>query len=118
MKNLGNTRRTGVTRRALLALSLSTIGMAVAACGGATDTAPKAALPATTLDWWNETDMDNLIEDAIKADWAQKFPQITLQPTKVPYGDYTKKILTVVVSGSAPDVTYTHQDWIGTFAQK
>src|SRR5881396_2304733 len=114
----GMTSSTGTTRRALLALSLTTAGAVAAACGAggaSTGTAQKPTLAPTTLDWWNETDMDQNIEDAIKADWAQKFPQITLQPTKVPYGDYTKKILTVVVSGSAPDVTYTHQDWIATF---
>ena len=117
----GPTRQSSVTRRALLALALSTAGVAAAACGAGgstTGTAPKPALQPTTLDWWNEIDMDQQIEDAIKADWSQKFPQISLQPTKVPYGDYTKKILTVVVSGSAPDVTYTHQDWAATFAQK
>ncbi|HVG96190.1 MAG TPA: extracellular solute-binding protein, partial [Chloroflexota bacterium] len=83
-----------------------------AAATGQAEAAP------VTLDWWNETDMDQPAEEAIKADWAQRFPRITLQPTKVPYGDYTKKILTVLVADTAPDVTYTHQDWTATFAQK
>src|SRR4051812_2201525 len=107
----------GATRRAALALPL--LGAAAAACGaGEASTTGQAAAPPVTLDWWNETDMDQPAEEAIKADWGQRFPRITLQPTKVPYGDYTKKILTVLVADTAPDVTYTHQDWTATFAQK
>ena len=115
--NVGAVWRGAATRRSWPALPL--LGVAAAACGGGGSSATGQAEAApVTLDWWNETDMDQPAEEAIKADWAQRFPRITLQPTKVPYGDYTKKILTVLVADTAPDVTYTHQDWTATFAQK
>ena len=51
-------------------------------------------------------------------DWPQRAPSFTLQPTKVPYNELTKKILVSPGGREAPDVTYTHQDWIATFAQR
>ena len=57
-------------------------------------------------------------ESEIMRDWPQRSPNVTLQPTKVPYNELTKKILVSLAAGDAPDVTYTHQDWIATFAQR
>ena len=57
-------------------------------------------------------------EAEIMRNWPQRSPSITLQPTKIPYNELTKKILVSLEAGDAPDVTYTHQDWIATFAQR
>jgi len=110
-------RAPGVARRSVLGAALTgVVGAACGAPGESSGVAPGAA--PVTLWWWNEQDMLPETEGEILRDFPQRYPHITLQPTKVIYTDLTKKLLAGLAAGDSPDVTYTHGDWIATFAQR
>jgi multiple sugar transport system substrate-binding protein len=61
--------------------------------------------PQETEAWWKD----------IYAQWAEGYPNITIQEEQVPYGDLNTKMQTYVAAGDAPDIMMGKGDFVQAY---
>lgn len=106
-------------------MSVGLIGAMLAGCGGNNGTtgtsssSPGSKDEKVTLTFWRNSgnDAENSAYDKLVASFNEKYPNIKVKMTPVPYADYDTKLRTSIASGSPPDIMAIDAPNMASFAQ-
>src|SRR5215210_475397 len=111
-----------ITRRTVLgAIGLGAASVVLAACGSASSpTAPPAATPAAgggaktpvTIAVWEFPDRP--WQATAAADYQKAHPEVELKIDKMVYGEYDKKQLALLATGTLQDIVFSGVKWFPT----
>ncbi|CAH1216948.1 hypothetical protein PAECIP111891_04516 [Paenibacillus allorhizoplanae] len=82
-----------------------------------TDTAVKKEEKVKLTFWRNSgNDTENAAYDKLVASFMQKYPNISVEMTPIPYSDYDTKLRVSIASGSPPDIMALDAPTVGSYA--
>jgi fructooligosaccharide transport system substrate-binding protein len=82
-----------------------------------TDTAGKKEEKVKLTFWRNSgNDTENAAYDKLVASFMQKYPNISVEMTPIPYSDYDTKLRVSIASGSPPDIMALDAPTVGSYA--
>ena len=121
MKKLSQTVVSAIVVGGLLAgcssQSNSGSGASSSSVPSQTDTAVKKEEKVKLTFWRNSgNDTENAAYDKLVASFMQKYPNISVEMTPIPYSDYDTKLRVSIASGSPPDIMALDAPTVGSYA--
>ncbi len=77
---------------------------------------PKDSVKITFSNW--TSGLNSEVLDEVVKEFQVKFPHITVEQIKTPFGEYSDKMQAMMAGKQAPDVMYMSQLWFQSFADK
>ena len=93
------------------------VEMTSSAVPNQTDNAVKKEEKVKLTFWRNSgNDTENAAYDKLVASFMQKYPNISVEMTPIPYSDYDTKLRVSIASGSPPDIMALDAPTVGSYA--
>ena len=92
----------------ILVVVILTVGFGLVSCGN------KGRANVIHLSSWGDPQENQILQDLINQ-FEKQNPDIPVQLDRVPYGEYTDKLLNQFVAGLAPDVIFVSSETVASF---